>query len=412
MDKSLSCLPNILLVLDFSTIKNELFPVVAAVFSKTSSLGIKIRGLEAFVILCGGSSEDNAELGDGLDGATTTSKTTKHNSNAILDKYTVQEKVVPLLKVMKTKEPAVMMAALAVFKQVGRIADADFLALDVLPILWSFSLGPLLNLQQFQQYMNFIRSLSSKIEQEQTRKLRDLSSSNGSGVSNVGRSNDLMNMGPADALFGRNGTDDVGESDFERLVLGKGSANGTNNDILAASTRPQAQRAQSNQTQMPVFSWSTPPISPTPNTASTSYSNHGSRAITPDQSMSAFSTLQPLSASASKPVQPITQGMNSFATMQHSSQAAPRSSIPNTASSLQSPQAQSQFPTISSSHATTNAFSSFSIAPPPNQAQGINPPPQYSGAFAANTGRAMNQSPARPMQQPQKKGLDAYESLI
>ena len=53
-------------MLDFSTIKNELFPVIASVFTKTSSLGIKVRGLEAFVILCGGSSDSSND--DGLDG--------------------------------------------------------------------------------------------------------------------------------------------------------------------------------------------------------------------------------------------------------------------------------------------------------------------------------------------------------
>jgi hypothetical protein len=40
------------------------------------------------------------------------------------------------------------MAALNVFRQVGRLADSDFLAMEVLPIVWSMSLGPLLNLEQ------------------------------------------------------------------------------------------------------------------------------------------------------------------------------------------------------------------------------------------------------------------------
>ncbi len=38
---------SVLPVLDFSTIKNELFPVIAAIFSKTNSLAIKVRGLQA-----------------------------------------------------------------------------------------------------------------------------------------------------------------------------------------------------------------------------------------------------------------------------------------------------------------------------------------------------------------------------
>lgn len=68
-------------------------------------MGIKIRGLQAFRTLCGGGiSEDE---GDGLDsfGA---DKPKQRTNAAVLDKYTIQEKVVPLLKAIKTKEPAVM----------------------------------------------------------------------------------------------------------------------------------------------------------------------------------------------------------------------------------------------------------------------------------------------------------------
>lgn len=108
VDASLRTLPIIIGILDFSTIKNELFPVIATVFSKTSSLGIKVRGLQAFIVLCGGVPEqDGAEetWPDDLSGQDTSKKTTP---SAVLDKYTVQEKVVPLLKAIKTKEPAVM----------------------------------------------------------------------------------------------------------------------------------------------------------------------------------------------------------------------------------------------------------------------------------------------------------------
>ena len=40
------------------------------------------------------------------------------------------------------------MAALSVFKQVGKMADADFVAIEVLPVVWAMSLGPLLDLEQ------------------------------------------------------------------------------------------------------------------------------------------------------------------------------------------------------------------------------------------------------------------------
>ena len=67
VDVAMRGLPAILPILDFSTIKNELFPVIATVFSRTNSLAIKVRGLQAFAILCGGSSHPENQ-GDGLDG--------------------------------------------------------------------------------------------------------------------------------------------------------------------------------------------------------------------------------------------------------------------------------------------------------------------------------------------------------
>lgn len=111
VDASLGTLSVILSVLDFSTIKNEVFPVIAAVFTKTSSLGIKIRGLEALQVLCGGAPGQDGSTGDGLDGLDQSDKNKKKpQQSAILDKYTIQEKVVPLLKGIKTKEPAVMVS--------------------------------------------------------------------------------------------------------------------------------------------------------------------------------------------------------------------------------------------------------------------------------------------------------------
>ena len=105
-DRALRSLEIILPALDFPTVKNDLFPVVASVFSKTSSLGIKIRGLEAFKVLCGGTSADS---GDGLDGGSG-GGTGKGKAINALDKYTVQEKMIPLLKGIKTKEPGVMVS--------------------------------------------------------------------------------------------------------------------------------------------------------------------------------------------------------------------------------------------------------------------------------------------------------------
>lgn len=42
------------------------------------------------------------------------SQSKANSSSAMLDKYTIQEKVVPLLKGIKTKEPAVMVSTRAI----------------------------------------------------------------------------------------------------------------------------------------------------------------------------------------------------------------------------------------------------------------------------------------------------------
>ena len=402
VDKALGCLQTVLSVLDFSTIKNELFPVVAAVFSKTSSLGIKVRGLEAFVVLCGGSIDSEPDDNDDFNGIVTTSKSPKMSS-AILDKYTVQEKIVPLLKAMKTKEPAVMMAALAVFKQVGKIADTEFLAMDALPILWSFSLGPLLNLQQFQQFMDLIKRLSARIEGEQIKKLHDLSSNTNNSM-DASRMNDLMNVGSSNTSA-MNGTDEVGEDDFQRLVLGSKSPNKT--DMLG-DTSSRAQPSLPTGTAPPMFEWSSP--RPSMNMMG---NGQASRTITPDASLSnmnAFATLSPTPSTGAQGgmQRTMANGLNSFAPMQPAkSNAWP--SMPQ----QQSIQPQSSFSIPPPpQNQPMNSFSNFSIAPPVINTQR----PTVQQPFARQPADAvpgLGQNYANSAPQPsQKKGLDAYESLI
>jgi SCY1-like protein 2 len=127
VDAALRTLPVVLPILDFSTVKNELFPVIASIFAKTSSMGIKIRGLEAFKTLCGGGNEQQGDSGDGLTGIVAAPKV-KSSNVSILDKYTIQEKIVPLLRGIKTKEPAVMVCRVNELgvQQANLFADGRF----------------------------------------------------------------------------------------------------------------------------------------------------------------------------------------------------------------------------------------------------------------------------------------------
>ena len=406
VDKSLGCLPTILAILDFSTIKNDVFPVVASVFSKTSSLGIKIRALQAFATLCGGSVVDGAPDFDlGLDSARGNAKSSKPGNTSVLDKYTIQEKIIPLLKGIKTKEPAVMMAALSVFQQIGNIVDIEFLAMDILPILWAFSLGPLLNLEQFQGFMGLIKASSTKIEQHQTRKLRELSS-NSEKESYASKSGDLMSMGLSN---GMNSSEDVGENDFERLVLGRKSDGAT--DILSDRSKPATQRAQSALSEPAFFSWSTPS---NPN-------KEASRAVTPDHSLSGFATLQPTTssqptvsnqwtktASASNSM----QRLNPFVPLQPSSNSATGFAPPPQVAWAMGPsppsdQQPSAFSIAPPPQISSASSPGFSLSSPPSQGHATSAAPKY-GAGLGNGGG----SSSRPGPVQKKSGLDQYESLI
>ena len=420
MDNSLGSLETVLSVLDFSTIKNEVFPLVASVFSKTISLGINIRGPAAFVVLCGGTKAGNNDLGDGLDGALSANQDSTTKNTAILDKYTVQEKIVPLIRAIKTKEPAVMTAALAVFKQVAKIADADFLAIEVLPILWSFSLGPLLNLDQFQQYMTLIKSVSAKIENEQMRKLHELSSNHGTTTSTSQTQRSTITTNGLDRL---NSASDVLEDDFQKLVLGKGGS--SDGDILGDGWASQSQKPQQKSQEPPMFSWSTPATQSNQNqhlsssafSALQNSSNVGSRAITPDHTLTSFATLSPAPRAgntmtlgaggfnALTPSQSVSGGNNTWA----STNTAP----PAVMTRAPSYQSQPTFNIPAPTQPGNSAFSSFSIAPPPAGTSRSATSTQVNGGL----GKGIPPSAPRPAPSTAqtalpKKGLDAYESLI
>lgn len=413
VDAAMKTLPVMLPVLDFSTVKNDIFPPIASTFSKTNSLNIKIRALEAFIVLCGGTDDKDAEPMDDLTGIVEDKKKVKKSLPSILDKYTVQEKLVPLLKAIKTKEPGVMMAALGVFRQVGKIVDTDFVAIEVLPTLWAFSLGPLLNIQQFEQFMILIKSLSTKVEREQLRKLRELSS----------REDSSMTRQTTLGALGISTTSVVEETsnDFERLVLGRKGPSNFNGDAgWDDLTTANVPIKTATQVKSPTFSWSSnasqnvnrPGISGVASTGNTS------RSITPDSNVGAFPSLEP---NRQRP-----SGPSAFGVWQ-SQQSVPSTTSWNTSPQINRPPLPQSFGSSSMVPATTttafpspggpaSTYSAFSIPPPPSaQAQYQPQPPSviqpniWASNELPNAARQATQS--QPPGQ-QKGGLDKYASLL
>ena len=415
VDGAIKCLPVILPILDFSTVKNEVFPPIASTFSRTNSLAIKVRCLEAFTALCGGSSNEGEPVEDDLSGLVRKSKPQQIRSS-ILDKYTIQEKLVPSLKAIKTKEPAVMMASLHVFQQIGTIADTEFLALEVLPILWNFSLGPLLNLNQFGEFMELIKSVSSKIEREQRKKLQELSSgTDSSGFQNgVGSSSKIPNsLTPSNM--------DSTRDNFERLVLGRGpdASNSKDTDPWDSMVSGEA----SAQKQSPAaFSWSTNMVgSAGRGNAPSGTSSLSMRSITPDYNLNSFPSLEPTARQRSSPAP-------AFSTLQATAPATwnPPDSL-NSQNPLSGPslgalanmKASGAFMSSPSVQSTPN-FAAFSIPPPPSSHIALGTFPSSGGLAAANKpplgiNTAHNALSNNSVSQPQgnaKQGLDKYESLL
>lgn len=132
------------------------------------------------------------------------------------------------------------MAALQVFRQVGKVADGPFMALEVIPCLWAFSLGPLLNLDQFQEFMALIKALSTRVEQEQVRKLEQLGGRAGSSWQNS------------------TAADSGGEQDFESLVTGRAPA------VVAATSTNGNADSWENSWDVPVPVSRAPTLQPKP----------------------------------------------------------------------------------------------------------------------------------------------------
>ncbi|KAI4722327.1 kinase-like protein [Aureobasidium sp. EXF-10727] len=424
VDAALSTLPAVLPALDYSTIKNELFPVIAGVFAHTNSLGIKIRGLEAFYTLCGGTAE-NESISDGLDGVSISHDSSKLSSSQVLDKFTIQEKVVPLMKGIKTKEPGVMMAALKVFRQIGQVVDSDFLAMEALPILWSFSLGPLLDLEQFQAFMTLIKTLSSRIEREHTRKLQELGSSNGAGSTRSGAKQPTA--------FQSSTTTNGGEVDFASLVSGrKGTATpDIMNDWGPPAAKPASNLPQTTSQASSFSTWTSAAPAQAPRLTSLQPSAN-QRTVTPDLNNS-FAALTPASP-FNAPLQPSNPTFTSPPLDRATSNTASSSinwSAATTTPSATPTWSSQQRPTnagILAPPTTTNRTSSFTIAPPPSF-KTPTPTPGAANAYSAFSMPAMQpqqmqqrlalqqQTQQQQQQQqkaaaPQSSGLDKYQSLI
>lgn len=408
VDAALRGLPAVLPVLDFSTIKNELFPVIAAVFSRTSSLAIKVRGCQAFVVLCGGSND--AQQSDGLGDFSSNSKKPT-SSSSMLDKYTMQEKIIPLIKAIKTKEPAVMMAAHSVLRVVGEAADADFVAMEILPILWSMSLGPLLNLKQFNAFMDLVKTLSRRVEDEQTKKLQELSQT-GNGNPAPGATEDFLAFGGVSGTA-FDSTNGASENDFEQLVKGRASISAAGpadafsaawDEPAATTTARTSTSSRANTPKAATFSWSTPSPSQAPSPAASQFgavkaqAQPGFRTVTPD--LGGFQAMTPTTTQFSQPLQPAAQQQQQAA-MNWSTASSGAAANPWASTGTGGMSSQMGGMSLGAQRpAMSQSQGSFSLPPPPGgtvsspSSGGFSLPPPSGGQLSGMGIGSMNRQPS------------------
>ncbi|XP_051886064.1 SCY1-like protein 2 isoform X2 [Pristis pectinata] len=145
----LNIIPTFANLIDYPSMKNSLIPRIKSASLQTSSLAVRVNSL-----VC---------LGKLLE---------------YLDKWFVLDEILPFLQQIPSREPAVLMGILGIYKctfshkKLG--ITKEQLASKVLPHLIPLSIDNNLNLNQFNSFMGVIKEMLSKLEGEHKTKLEQL----------------------------------------------------------------------------------------------------------------------------------------------------------------------------------------------------------------------------------------------
>ncbi|CCK70877.1 Scy1p KNAG_0F02100 [Huiozyma naganishii CBS 8797] len=132
---------------DFPAIKNFIVPLLSKLFTKTTSLTVKISCVSCF---------------------------TKMVEQKAIDAYICAEEILPIFKTMKTRDARILFKALQLFERVPQlITDEVVLVESLLPLLWSYSMSSTLNKAQYSQFVNVINTLSTDIQKKHTSRLNE-----------------------------------------------------------------------------------------------------------------------------------------------------------------------------------------------------------------------------------------------
>lgn len=131
---------------DFVTMKNFLMPLISHLFTKTTSLMVKIACVSCFRELIESENIDSdMACGD----------------------------ILPLFKAMKTRDSRIMIESLKLYETIPKVVKNDIVLVEqLLPLIWNYSMASTLDRAQYIRYTTVINRISSDIQASHSKSLK------------------------------------------------------------------------------------------------------------------------------------------------------------------------------------------------------------------------------------------------
>ncbi|KAG7320235.1 hypothetical protein KOW79_016088 [Hemibagrus wyckioides] len=381
----LNIIPTFANLIDYPSMKNALIPRIRTACLQTSSLAVRVNSL-----VC---------LGKILE---------------YLDKWFVIDEILPFLQQIPSREPAVLMGILGIYKctfthkKLG--IPKEHLAGKSLPHLVSLSIDNNLNLNQFNSFMAVIREMLSRMEAEHKTKLEQIHS-----MQEQQRSLNLNQLNPSEETKS-NPSPPSQVRDIDDIFGGSSGSTGVNgkeNGSSAAPSQPsrvsltleEKQRLAKEQEQAAKLR-NQQPLAPQSIKPATTATNAQAKDLTSSllNNMNSLNSLSMSSGSRTTPMQTgaLSSGFSSTPTMAGMGTMAPISNGFNSPMGFQTGGMgmQPTAPGVYGGMASTNSTPNFSaLSQNQNQNQSSKPPDMSAldSLFSANKPKvSLNQMAPKP----------------
>ncbi|XP_067120588.1 SCY1-like protein 2 [Centruroides vittatus] len=223
----LSIIPSIAALIEYSAMKNSLLPRIKKLCLHTSYLSVRVNCL-----VCIGNLLEH------------------------LDKWLVLDEVLPMLPQIPSKEPAVLMGILGIYKltmthkKLG--ITKDIMASKVIPFLMPLTIENGLTLNQFNALVAVVKEMVGRVESEQRMKLEQLNS--------IRQEQNTINMSKNQSLgendlFGKVETDEKAKGAMENMFQNLGlNVNNCNEQNTVINNSPVVSSVTSQYSSKPSLS--------------------------------------------------------------------------------------------------------------------------------------------------------------